>query len=325
MKAAAFFKTGGPEVIELVTLPDPVPGPNEVLIRTKAIGLNFADIYRRRGEYSTEPPCPYVLGYEGAGVVVAVGSEVKEFSEGCRVGFVHVPRANAELVQAPAWKVIPLPEKISFEIAASILLQGLTAHYLTHDSFKLKKSDTVLIHSASGGVGLLLLQICKIIGAKTIGTVSNPEKIQLAKTAGANHVVVRSNDWKKEVLSLSDGLGVQIAYDAIGTTLIETFSVTQPHGTVVYYGQAGGTPPPIDPNLLMANSKVLVGGELWSHISTREELLKRTDTLFSWVSEGKLSVSALKAYPMSRTADAHRALESGETQGKILLIPDDSA
>ena len=323
VNAAVFSKVGGPDVIQFTHLPDPAPGPEDVLIRTEAIGLNFADLNRRRGVYPIEPPAPYVLGYEGAGVVVAAGSDVKEFSKGDRVGFAHVPRANAELVVAPAWKVIPLPEQISFETAAGILLQGLTAHYLTHDSFKLSRGHTALIHSASGGVGLLLLQIARILGVRTLGTVSSPNKATLARKAGAAQVIVRAADWTQQVLEATNGEGVDIAYDAIGTTLIESLSVTRPQGTVVYYGQAGGIPPHIDPNLLMSDSKSLVGGELWSHISTREALLARSRTLFSWVTDGRLTLGSIKKYPLSRTAQAHEALESGETQGKILLMPDE--
>lgn len=321
MKAAAFLKVGGPEVIQSVELPIPTPGAEEVIIRTKAVGLNFADIYRRRGDYSVEPPAPYVLGYEGAGVVEAIGEGVVGISIGSRVGFAHVPRANAEYVKAPAWKVIPLPDGISFETAGSLLLQGLTAHYLTHDSFKVSAGDTVLVHSAAGGVGLLLLQICRMLGATAIGTVSSADKVAIAEKAGAKHVIVRGQNWVSQLEALTGGVGVDVVYDAIGTTLIESLSVTKPHGTVVYFGQAGGYPPQIDPNLLMKESKRLVGGELWSHISDREELVKRAGTLFSWVLKGMVPIPQATQFPLSRTGDAHRALESGKTQGKILLIP----
>jgi NADPH2:quinone reductase len=323
MKAIGFSQLGHPDVLELISLPDPVPGSDEVVIETRFIGVNFADIYRRRGEYPSEGPSPYVLGHEGAGVIHAVGENVKDFSVGDRVGFAHVPRSNAGYVKAPAWKVIPLPEAISFEAAASVLLQGLTAHYLVNDSYKVKPSDTVLIHSASGGVGLLLTQLCKLVGAEVIGTVSTSDKIDVAKEAGADHVVIRSNkDWKSAVLKLTEGRGVDVAYDAIGSTLEETLASVRPKGTAVYFGWSGGAPPKIDPSLLMNDSKTLTGGELWSHISTREELLRRANYLFSLIQEKRLFPRIYREFPLSEAAAAHRVLESGVSQGKILLKND---
>lgn len=321
MKAISFTQTGSAEVLRWTDLPDPTPGPEEVIVRIEAVGVNFADIYRRRGEYPSEPPSPFVLGHEGAGVIHAVGNEVKNFSIGDRVAFAHVPRSNAELVKAPAWKVIPLPADISFETAASILLQGLTAHYLTHDSYKVRPGDKVLVHSASGGVGLLLLQITKALGAQTVGTVSSAGKVPVAKSAGADHVVVRgAGDWKRSVLEWSHGQGVMAAYDAIGSTLEETLSVVRPHGTTVYFGWAGGKPPKIDPAILMDDSKSLVGGELWSHIATNEALKNRSEQLFSWLREGVITTNISKRYHMSQAARAHQDLESGTTTGKILLV-----
>jgi len=316
MKAAAFTRTGSPDVIRMMILPDPNPGPDEVVILTKAIGLNFADINRRKGIYPVTAPSPYVLGYEGAGIVVATRSA--QFTVGDRVAFAHVPRANAELVLAPAWKVIPLPSTISFETAAGILLQGLTAHYLAHNSYAIRQGDRVLVHAASGGVGLLLLQIAKILGATTIGTVSSKHKIALAKDAGAKQVLIRTEAWKSRVTP-----AVDVAYDAIGATLLDSLEVTKAQGTVVYYGQAGGIPPAIDPNLLMHDSKRLVGGELWSHVATREALLVRARQLFTWIEQGQLRPAPVTRYPLAETALAHRALESGTTQGKILLMTEE--
>lgn len=313
MKAAVFYKPGGPEVIEFVELPDPVIGPDEVIIRTEVIGLNFADINRRRGIYKVEGTAPFILGYEGAGVVVEVGSQVKDFVVGARVAFAHVPFANAELVKAPAWKVIPLPEDISFESAATLLLQGLTAYYLTHESYAIKPHERVLIHSASGGVGLLLTQICRNLGAYVVGTVSTQDKAPLAHAAGAHQVIIRSHNWHKEVQ-------VDVSYDAIGTTLLETLQATKALGTVVYYGQAGGQVPLVDPNLLMADSKALVGGELWTHIGTKESLLKKSCVLFTWLRENRISLHSVTKFPLCQTAQAHAVLESGQSQGKILLI-----
>ena len=319
-----FKRFGGPEVLEEVELPDPVPGPEDVLIRTGAIGLNFADIYRRRGEYSNEPPMPYVLGMEGAGTVVAVGENVMEFVNGDRVAFSHVPRANATLVLAPAWKVIHLPPSISFEQAAGILLQGMTAHYLTHDSYSVSSNDTVLIHAVSGGVGALLAQICKnILGAKVIGTISSPKKLGAVQDLNLDHLIIRSQaDWRTSVLEFTGGKGVDVAYDALGVTLEDTLEVVKARGTAVYYGWAAGTPPRIAPNTLMSGSKALVGGDLWSHIADRPSLLTRAQTLFDWLSAEKIRLHLSKKYPLVEAAAAHRALESGETSGKILLIPE---
>lgn len=320
MKAVGFSKHGGPEVLQWMELPEPKPGSDEVVIRTEVIGVNFADIYRRRGEYPSEPPSPYILGHEAAGTIHSLGTDVRTFSVGDRVAFAHVPRANAEFVKAAAWKVIPLPRDITFETAAAVLLQGLTAHYLTHDSYKLTKEDTVLIHAASGGVGQLLLQICKILGAQTIGTVSSLDKVQSAKDAGANHIIVRSEgDWQKAVLEITNGAGVNVAYDAIGTTLETTLSAVRRHGTAVYFGWAGGMPPKIDPHILMEDSKTLVGGELWSHISTRQALLERSKALFAWLSEGRMRPQIFGRYFLSQTSEAHRVLGSGSTIGKVLL------
>lgn len=321
MKAAGFFQHGGSEVIVPVELPHPIPEADDVVVRMHAAGLNFADIYRRRGEYEVDGPSPFVLGMEGAGVIHAVGSNVKSFAVGDRVGFAHVPRANAEYVRAPAWKVIPLPDDISFETAASILLQGMTAHYLTHDSYAVQPRDVVLVHSASGGVGLLLVQISKMLGARVIGTVSSADKAYSARDAGADHVIVRSEgDWKAAVLEFTHGKGVDVAYDAIGTTLEETLSIVRPRGTAVYFGWAGGAPPRIDPGILMNDSKRLVGGDLWSHVSDRQSLLQRSDALFTWLREGNIRSQVSATFRLSEASAAHRHLEGGTTTGKLLLI-----
>lgn len=323
MKAVGLTKFGGPEVLEIINLPDDLPGPDEVIIHMRAAGVNFADIYRRRGEYPIEPPSPFVLGHEGAGVIFKVGINITDFKIGDRVAFTHVSRSNGEFVKAPGWKVVPLPSEVNFEMAAALLLQGLTAHYLTRDSFPVKANHRVLIHSASGGVGLFLVQLCALIGAKVIGTVSCKEKVSLVKQAGANEVLVRSGlSWVSDIQNLTTNQGVDVVYDALGSTLRDSIEVVRERGTVVYYGWAGGKPKPVDPNVLMDGSKTLVGGDLWGHIATRNELIRRSRDLFSLVSAGDLKINIQEKFPLTKVAEAHRLLESGRTQGKIILIND---
>jgi NADPH:quinone reductase len=321
LKALMFKTFGGPEVLEYGDIAEPVIGPSEILLSMKAIGLNFADIYRRKGNYHLVGEPPYILGYEGAGTVVMVGSDVHGISIGDRIAFADVPYANAELVAVPFEKAIPVSETISLTDAASVLLQGLTAHYLTKDSYSVKKNDTVLVHAAAGGVGQLLVQIVKLRGGKAIGLTSSLEKTSAAEEAGADKVFLYKDDWKKQVLEETNGLGVDVVYESVGSTLQDSFEVTRTGGTVVFYGMSGGDPALVDPRMLMDTSKTLTGGDLWNILTSREERIARSNELFRWMEEGKVKVSAPTVFALCNGQEAHRYLESRKSIGKILLIP----
>ncbi|HET8901143.1 MAG TPA: quinone oxidoreductase [Holophagaceae bacterium] len=314
MKALAFERFGGPEVLELKEVPDPVPAPGEALVRTKAIGLNFADVYRRKGNYHLKGAPPWIAGYEAAGEVVAVNGD-SPLKPGDRVAFADSPFANAELVAVPLGKLIALPHDISFDTAAALLLQGLTAQYLVRDSHAVEAGETVLIHAAAGGVGLLLVQMTKRLGARVIGLTSSEAKAQAVREAGADEVLLSNTDW------VSAAKGADVAYDSIGSTLMQSFDAVRTGGHVVFYGMAGGDPPLVDPRMLMDTSKTLTGGDLWNVLTSREERVRRSSELFAWVREGSLKVHIAAKFPLAEGAQAHAFLESRASSGKVLLIP----
>ncbi|PEY39570.1 alcohol dehydrogenase [Bacillus cereus] len=321
MKALCFKEFGNADVLQYQEVSDPAIKPNEILVRTKAIGLNFADIYRRRGDYHLAGKPPYILGYEGSGIVEQIGAEVTDVTVGDRIAFADVPFANAELVAVPKEKAIPLPGSISFETASSVLLQGLTAHYLTQDSYKVKAGDFVLVHAAAGGVGQLLIQMIKMHGARVIGLTSSKEKAEAAYSAGADHVFLYSTPWRENVLKITKDHGGDVVYESIGSTLEESFKATKIGGTVVFYGMAGGDPTPVDPRMLMDTSKTLTGGDLWNVLTTYEERKSRSSQLFDWITAGKLHIQNPTTFALENGAEAHRLLESRKSTGKILLIP----
>lgn len=321
MKALIFEKFGGPDVLHYQEIDSPQMGRDDILVEMKAIGLNFADVYRRKGNYHLAGNPPYICGYEGAGIVNRVGSNVTGIEVGDRIAFADVPYANAELVAVPKEKAIPLPDDISYETAASLLLQGLTAHYLTKDSYSIKNGDTALIHAAAGGVGQLLVQIIKILGGTVIGLTSSEEKRQAALSTGADHMFLYSDDWKKHVEDVTEGKGVDVVYESVGSTLMDSFEVTRIGGTVVFFGMAGEDPVSVDPRMLMDTSKTLTGGDLWNVLTSHEERVTRSHELFGWIQEGKLKVSEPTVFPLSEGAKAHEYLESRKSTGKILLIP----
>jgi NADPH2:quinone reductase len=322
MKALCLEKFGGPEVLQCRDLPDVQLQPGCMLVRMKAIGLNFADIYRRRGHYYLKGSSPYILGYEGAGVVEQVSGDVKCYKLGDRIAFADVPHANAEMVLVPQEHAIPLPDDITFETAASLLLQGLTAQYLTHDSYKLAAGEEVLVHAAAGGVGQLLVQISKLLGAKVIGLTSTEEKKIAALAAGADDVLLYSDPWAAKVIEWSThAQGVDVVYDSVGSTLMDSFAAVKTKGSVVFYGMSGGDPAPVDPRMLMDTSKTLTGGDLWNHITSREERVSRAGRLFEWIRNGQLRLENPVKFLLSEGADAHRLLESRKSTGKILLVP----
>ncbi|TVY10766.1 quinone oxidoreductase family protein [Paenibacillus cremeus] len=322
MKALVFDHFGGPEVLQLRELPDPELKPGTVLVRVKAIGLNYADIYRRKGNYHLAGQPPYILGYEGAGVVERVADDVTELKPGDRIAFADVPHSNAELAIVPADRAIPLPDDTAFETAAGLLLQGLTAHYLVFDSYPVKAGDDILVHAAAGGVGQLLVQLCKLRGARVLGLTSSEAKREAARRAGADEVLLYGIDWPTAAVAWSrDGAGVDAAYDSVGATLMDSFQAVRTRGTVVFFGMAGADPAPVDPRMLMDTSKTLTGGDLWNHVTTREERRSRAAALFDWIREGAVKLEEPRRFALRDGADAHRLLESRASTGKIILIP----
>ena len=320
MKALCFDHFGGPQVLEYRDLPDPPRLPGQVLVRTHAIGLNFADIYRRRGNYHLAGQPPFIAGYEASGEVAAAEAG-SEFRVGQRVAFADSPHANAELVAVPADRLIALPDYIHFEAAAAVLLQGLTAQYLCRDSHRLRVGETVLVHAAAGGVGLLLVQMAKLLGARVIGVTSSARKREAALGAGADAVALYDEDWPAVARQFSGGQGADVAFDAVGSTLLRTFDAVRSGGHVVFYGMADGDPPAIDPRMLMDTSKSLTGGDLWNVLTDSTARRSRSAELFDWVRSGQLHVAIAARYPLAEGAAAHAFLESRNALGKVLLIP----
>lgn len=320
MRALLFDRFGGPEVLDWREVDDPALGPSDALVRIEAAGLNFADVYRRRGVWRPAGDPPWVNGYEGAGVVDRLGAEAEAagFKVGDRVGFADSPHANAELVAVPTDKLIPLSTAISTETAAAVLLQGLTAHYLAKDSHTIRSGEWVVIHAAGGGVGLLLVQIAKKLGAKVIGLASSNAKRGAAQCAGADQVL-GYDEWVASVREITGG-GADVVYDSIGSTLGESLEALRVGGNAVFFGMAGGDPAQVDPSVLMERSLSLTGGDLWNVLLSRDERRRRAAELFSWIEEGSVEVTIADRFPLARGADAHRLLESRSVAGKILLL-----
>ncbi len=310
MNALFFERFGGAEVLRFGSLPDPEPSAGFAIVRTKAIGLNFADIYRRNGNYHLAGSPPWILGYEASGVVESI--EGDEFAPGARVAFADSPYANAELVSVPVEKLVPLPDAISFEVAASTMLQGLTAQYLAEDSVRVTPGMSVLVHAAAGGVGLLLVQMAKAAGAHVSGAVSSEEKRRAALDAGADRVFI-GDAWMDETFD--------VVYDSVGSTLAKSLDVTRVRGTVVFYGMAGGDPLPVDPRRLMDESKTLTGGDLWNYLTSATQRRSRAGRMFAMLGRGTLKPRIAAAFALRDGAEAHRFLESRAAIGKVLLIP----
>ena len=327
MRALTFSSFGGPEVLVYREVPDPELLPGHALVRMHAIGLNFADVYRRRGAYHLAGSPPYIAGYEGAGTVVGVGAATSEapvhpFAIGDRVAFADSPYANAELVAVPVEKLIPLPDGVPFETAAALLLQGLTAQYLVRDSYPVAAGDDILVHAAAGGVGLLLVQIARRLGARVFALASTEEKRAAAREAGATERHDSAGGWVAAARAWSrHGTGVDVVYDSVGTTLDESLQAARVGGHVVFYGMAGGDPEPVDPKRLMDESKTLTGGDLWNVLTSHSERIRRAGELFGWVRDGSLRVRVSQRYPLSEGARAHAFLESRQSIGKVLLVP----
>jgi NADPH2:quinone reductase len=323
MKAIRVHRLGGPEVLSFEDVPDPQPGEGQALVRIEAAGVNFIDVYFRTGLYKV-PSIPFTPGQEAAGIVEAVGPGVSEVAVGDRVAFTGVLGTYAELAVTPAARLVKLPEGLSTRQAAAAMLQGITAHYLTTSTYPLKPGDVCLIHAAAGGAGQLLCQAAKLRGARVFGTVSTEEKARIAREAGADEVILYSQqDFSAEAKRLNDGKGVDVIYDGVGrTTFDKGLDTLRPRGMMVLYGQASGPVPPFDPTILNPKGSLfLTRPSITHHIATREELTWRAGEVLGWVMEGKLRLSIDREIPLERAADAHRALEGRETTGKVLLIP----
>ncbi|HSS98825.1 MAG TPA: quinone oxidoreductase [Terriglobales bacterium] len=322
MKAIQIKSPGGPEVLELVDLPTPQPNPNEALIKLGAAGINFIDVYQREGRYKV--PLPFIAGQEGAGAVTAVGSDVKSVKVGDRVAWSSVQGSYAEFAAVPADKLVKVPQGVSDQQAASTMLQGMTAHYLCYSTYPVKAGDTVLVHAAAGGVGLLLVQMCHNLGARVIGTVSTEEKAKLAREAGADEVILYTqSDFETETKRLTDGKGVNAVYDSVGkTTFDKSLNVLKPRGMMVLFGGSSGAVPPFDLIALSAKGSLFVTRPTLGHYTaTREELESRANAVFGMIAAGKLKLRIEHTYPLAQAQQAHRDLEARKTTGKLLLLP----
>ena len=321
MKAVRVHKYGGPEVLTLEEIPVPEPKAGEARVKIEAAGVNYIDIYQRTGLYPMKTP--FTLGTEGAGIVDAVGPDVTEVKKGDRVGYAMIPGSYAEYAIVSAARLVPIPSNIEARVAAALMLQGMTAHYLTHNTYPLKKGDTALIHAAAGGVGLLLIQIAKQLGAKVIGTVSTEAKAKLAKEAGADHVILYTQtDFLAEVKKLTDGRGLEVVYDSVGqTTFDKSLECLKPRGYMVLFGQSSGPVVPFDPARLAARGSLFLTRPSLAHYSLdRAELLQRASDIFNWAAAGTLKVRIDKSFPMAEAAEAHRQLEGRKTTGKVILL-----
>lgn len=317
MKALYFETFGGSEVLQYGELPRPVINEHEVLVEVEYIGLNFADIYRRRGEYHIEKHTPYINGYEGAGVIVEVGAKVTKQKIGETVLFVDVPSANAEYVAVPSEQAIPLPEGIDSKLAASIGLQGMTADFLAHDLGKNVSGEKVFITGISGGVGQILSQMLVADGIEVYGSASSAEKQALALSHGVKQVYPsREHSWVETI----EGQ-FATAYDGVGSTIQQSLDLIQHRGKVVFFGMAGGDPIKIDPVDLMSESKSILTGDLWDYLTSYEERKVRSERLFNYFSKGQISISEPTVFPLSEGKQAHEFLETGKSIGKVLLQP----
>ncbi len=322
MKAIQIKQPGGPEAMELVELPVPEPKANEAVVKLAASGVNFIDVYQREGRYKV--PLPFVLGQEGAGVVTAVGSDVKSVKAGEHVAWCGLMGSYAEYAAVAADRLVPVPAGVTDQQAAGAMLQGMTAHYLSHDTFPLKRGETALVHAAAGGVGLLLVQMAHNIGARVIATVSTDDKAKLARAAGADEVILYTqSDFEAETKRLTGGKGVDVVYDSVGKTTFEKgLNVLRPRGMMVLFGGSSGAVPPFDLIALSTKGSLYVTRPtLGAYTATREELVARSGAVFGMMAAGKLKLRIEHSYPLAEAQRAHRELEGRKTTGKLLLIP----
>ena len=319
MRAVVVTAIGGPEVLELRDEPAPPVGEGQLLVDVAVAGVNYRDVYARNGTYPTTPP--FVAGIEGAGTVAAVGEGMTDFSVGDRVAWKNAQGSYAEQCVVPAAEAVPIPEGVSEEVACAALLQGMTAHYLSHSTYAVQAGDEVLVHAAAGGVGLLLTQIVKLLGGRVTGTTSGGEKAELARGAGADEVI-GYDGFAERVRELTGGAGVAAVYDGIGRdTFDDSLASLRRRGYMVLYGEASGRPDPVPPERLRGRSVFLTRPGLPSYTVTREELLERARAVLGWVADGSLDVRVGARYPLAEARRAHEDLEARRTTGKLLLIP----
>jgi NADPH2:quinone reductase len=320
MKRIQVNETGGPENMQLVEVPTPQPGPRQALVRIAASGVNFIDVYFRMGLYKAD--LPVTLGNEAAGTVEAVGPEVTEVAVGDRVAYAMARGSYAEFAVVPAVHLVKIPDGLDFQTAAAAMLQGMTAHYLTHSTWPLKNGDTCLVHAAAGGAGGLIVQMAKMLGARVFGTVSTEEKARITREHGVDEAILYTQqDFEAEVKRLTGGRGVDVVYDSVGKTTFEkSLNSLRPRGLLALFGQSSGPVPPFDPSILNAKGSLfLTRPSLAHYVLTRQELLWRAGDVLSWVASGKLKLRIDRTYPLAEAAAAHRDLESRKTAGKLLL------
>jgi NADPH2:quinone reductase len=322
MRAIQMTQTGGPEVLVLRELPTPTPGPGQALIKIEASGVNFIDVYLREGRYPAQ--LPFIPGQEAAGVVAAVGPEVRSVKAGDRVAWCGVPGTYAEFAVAPAAGLIAIPQGVNTQQAAAAMLQGMTAHYLSHSTYPIQKGDTVLVHAGAGGVGLLLIQMAKRLGARVLTTVSTEAKAALAREAGADEAILYTHeDFAAKVKELTGGKGLPVVYDSVGKTTFEgSLACLRPRGTMVLYGGSSGAVPPFDLiQLSTRGSLYITRPTLKDYTASRAELEQRAGDVLGWVADGSLKLRLEHSYPLADAAQAHRDLEARKTTGKVLLMP----
>jgi NADPH2:quinone reductase len=324
MKAVRVHAFGGPEVLTYEDAPDPIPQAGQALVRVEATGVNFIDTYHRTGVYKNS--LPIVLGVEGAGMVTALGPGATAVSVGDRVAWAEPACMGSygELIAVPANRLVTLPPSVTTRQGAAAILQGITAHYLACSTYALKPGDTCLVHAGAGGVGLLLIQIAKMRGATVITTVSTDEKAALARTAGADHVILYTReDFEVETKKITGGRGVQVVYDSVGkTTFDKSLNSLVPRGLLALFGQSSGVVPPVDPQVLSQKGALfLTRPTIAPYVATTEELRRRAGDVFNWMTGGALKVRMEFEFPLRDAADAHRALEGRKTTGKVILIP----
>ena len=322
MKAVRVHEFGGPEAMSYEEVPTPSPGDGQVLVKVAASGLNYIDVYQRTGAYPNA--LPYTLGLEGSGTVAGVGSGVGTLKEGDSVTWTGVPGAYADFAVVPEQRLVRMPDGLDLKAGAAVMLQGMTSHYLVKSTYPLKPGDTCLVHAAAGGVGLLLVQMAKQCGARVFGTVSTEEKAALARDAGADEVILYTQqDFEEEVKRLTDGKGLQVVYDSVGkTTFDKSLSCLAPRGYMVLYGASSGPVPPFDAAVLNAKGSLfLTRPSLFHYIADRSSLEERAGDVLRWVAEGSLKLRTEHEFALSDVAEAHRSLEGRKTTGKVLLIP----